>query len=406
MKGNVRDCSVLIVAGEASGDMHGAGLVREIHRIRPDVKVFGMGGEAMRKQGVRIVQDVGEMAFLGFFEVLRHLPKIRRVFRTLKDCLEERKPDLVVLIDYPGFNLRFAKTVKKRGIPVVYYISPQVWAWGSGRVKRMVDVVDLMLVIFPFEEPLYRAEGMDVRFVGHPLKDEVKISRSKRDFFRENRFRTQNPLVGLLPGSREQEIKRLLPQMLKALGILRRKMPGLQAAVGMAPTVQDAVYESFLDSSSGARLVRSRTYEIMAHSDAVMVASGTATLETALLGTPMVILYKMAFLSYVLGRMLVKVKHIGLVNIVAGRKVVPELIQNRATPERIAEEVQALICDRSRADKVRRELQGVSERLGQAGAAHRAAEAVVEFLGRIPSVRTEMGQAGVRGDRKKAGWAK
>jgi lipid-A-disaccharide synthase len=372
--------SILILAGEASGDIHGGSLVRELRKRRPGLRFFGIGGDRLEGEGVEIIHNVREMSFLGFLEVVKHLPFVRRVFREMVALLEERRPSLVVLIDYPGFNLRFARATKRLGFPVLYYISPQVWAWGRRRIKKIVRRVDRMIVIFPFEEDLYRKEGMEVRFVGHPLNDVVSISLSKGAFFEELGLDPARPTVGLLPGSRVQEVRRLLPGMIKACHLLRGKIPGLQSILGLAPTLSDGIYTPFLKEEKSLCPVRDRTYDVMAHTDVVMVASGTATLETAILGTPMVILYRMARLSFLLGRILVRLKHVGLVNIVAGRKIVPELLQGKATAERIAEEVFTLFSDEELKKEVKRDLEEVSRSLGKRGASERAAEVVEEFM--------------------------
>lgn len=371
---------VMVVAGEASGDMHGAALVHEMLKKNPGLVFFGIGGDRMRAEGVELVRHAKEMAFLGFFEVLKHYPFIRKVFRQMNGLLDSRKPGLVILIDYPGFNLRFAREVKKRGIPVFYYISPQVWAWGKGRVKKMAEWIDRIAVIFPFEEAIYRRAGVRVQYVGHPLKDSVKSAQSRKDFLTDLGFNPDHPVLGLLPGSRKQEIKKLLPEMIRACQIIRREIPDLQAAVGMSPTLSRFDYEPFVTDFKSIRLVEGKTYEVMGHSDAVLVASGTATLETALLGTPMVILYKMAPLSYLLGRMLVRVEHIGLVNIVAGRRIVPELIQRDANAGKIAAEVLPFLLDKEKNQAVRRELKTVSKRLGKGGASARTAEWVLDMM--------------------------
>lgn len=372
--------SILILAGEASGDIHGGSLVRELRKRRPGVRFFGIGGDRLEGEGVEIIHNVREMSFLGFFEVVKHLPFVRQVFREMVALLEERRPSLVVLIDYPGFNLRFARVTKRLGFPVLYYISPQVWAWGRGRIKKIVRRVDRMIVIFPFEEDLYRKEGMDVRFVGHPLTDVVRVNLSKEAFFEELGLNPARPTVGLLPGSRFQEVRRLLPEMIKACVLLREKIPGLQSILGQAPTLSDGIYEPFLREEKSIYPVRNRTYDLMAHTEVVVVASGTATLETAILGTPMVILYRMSRLSFLLGRALVRLKHVGLVNIVAGRKIVPELLQGKASAERIAEEVFTLFSDEELKKKLKRDLEEVSRSLGKSGASERAAEAVLEFM--------------------------
>ena len=373
-----RKIPILIVAGEASGDMHGAGLVRELKKKNPNYQFFGICGEMMEKEGVEPIHHVREMSFLGFFEVVKHLPFIRQVLKNMTTLMEERKPSLIILIDYPGFNLKLAKEAKKREIPVIYYISPQVWAWRKKRIKKIARRIDKMIVIFPFEEDLYRKEGVDVQFVGHPLCDTVKVNQSKEEFFEEIGMDYSKPTIGLLPGSREQEVRRLLPEMEKACSILRQKIPGLQIILGKAPMLPDKIYKQFLSENTYS--VRNKTYEVMAHSDVVIVASGTATLETALLGTPMVILYRMSPLSFLLGKSMVRVKHIGLVNIVAGKEIVPELIQGKAKGKRIAEEVLPLLTDKERSNKIKEKLREMSHKLGGKGATERTARAVVEFI--------------------------
>ncbi len=372
--------SILVVAGETSGDMHGEALVAELKKRRPSLSFFGIGGDQMQKAGVQLIRHSKEMAFLGFFEVIRHFPFIRRVFKEMTGFLDSKKPDLVILIDYPGFNLRFAREVKKRGIPIFYYISPQVWAWGKGRVLKMAKWIDRIAVIFPFEEVIYRSVGMQVRYVGHPLIDRVKSSQSKTDFFQGLRLKPDRPTIGLLPGSRRQEVQILLPEMVQACMKLLKDIPELQAVLGMAPTLSPSDYQMPAVEPGWIRTVRDQTYEVMKHSDAVMVASGTATLETAILGTPMVILYKMSHLSYLLGKTMVKIKNIGLANIVAGKTVVPELIQKEANAGRIAEAVRPLLMDKATNEAIRRELAVVSERLGEGGASARTAEWVLDMM--------------------------
>ena len=372
--------SILIIAGEASGDSHGAHLVRELKKKRSELQFFGIGGDQMASENVETIVHVRDMAFLGFWEVLKCLPFIRHVYIKMVAILKERQPSLVLLIDYPGFNLRFAKKAKRRGVPVLYYISPQVWAWRKGRIKKIARRVDRMLVIFPFEKVFYQKEGLDVQFVGHPLKDVVRTKQSKDSFFQSVGLDSTKRTVGLLPGSREQEVRLLLPEMLKALNLIKNEIPDLQSLLGRAPTLPDDVYDSLLNQDRTPCSVRDKTYEVMAHSDVVMVASGTATLETAILGTPMVILYKMSPLSFFIGRLLVKLKNIGLVNIVAGHEIVPELIQDEAKAETIAEKVLFFLKDEGQYIKVKKDLATVSQRLGEAGGSIRAAGAVLEFM--------------------------
>lgn len=372
--------TICIIAGEASGDMHGASLVRALRKRRPDLSFTGIGGDRMSEAGVRLVRHVREMAFLGFFEVLKHLPFIRRVLSEIRSLMDSRHPIAVILIDYPGFNLKIAKEAKKRGIPVVYYISPQVWAWGKGRVKKIAKRVDRMIVIFDFEEAIYREAGMDVVFVGHPLKDSVRTAVSKSVFFRNAGLDPRKPLLGLLPGSRRQEVQNLLPEMIRAFKLMQADIPGLQAVVGIAPMLSDQVYTPYFSEAEEVRSVRFQAYEVMSYSDAALVASGTATLETALSGTPMVILYKMSAGSFFIGRLLVHMENIGLANIVAGRRIVPELLQRDVTAEKIRAAAFPLLTDARLRREIRRNLKEVAKKLGRPGATGRAADRIIEFL--------------------------
>lgn len=371
---------ILIVAGEASGDLHGGALVRALLDRRPGLRFFGIGGDRMSESGVQLIRHVREMSFLGFFEVVRHLPFIRRVFGEIVEAMESRRPALAVFIDYPGLNLKLALQAKKRNIPVVYYVSPQVWAWGRGRVPKIARRVDKMLVLFDFEEPIYREAGLDVVFTGHPLKDTVRPSQSRAEFFRSLELDPDKPLLGLLPGSRKQEVQRLLPAMIGAVRLLKRDIPGLQAVLAAAPTLSDQIYLPFTGGDDSVRTVRGRTYEVMSHSNAALVASGTATLETALSGTPMVILYRMAPLSFWIGRGLVRVPYIGLANIVAGKKVAPELLQNDAEPGKIRAAVLPFFTDKALVESVRGEWAEVGRKLGPAGASGRAADEILRTL--------------------------
>ncbi len=380
MKEMSEDLRILVIAGEASGDDHGADLMKAMKRKHSGIRFFGIGGDAMIRNGLEACYHVRDLSLVGITEIIRHFPLIRRMFRTLSFLIEEKKPHFVILIDYPGFNIRFAHEAKKRGVPVIYYISPQVWAWGKGRVRRIAKTVDLMAVFFPFEETLYQEAGVNVRFVGHPLKDQEGPALSRSEFFKECGLDPERNTIGILPGSRSQEIIRLLPAMLQAVGPLREAWPGVQAVIGKAQTVGDALYGPIARGFPDIPALRGRTREIMAYSDAVIVASGTATLETALAGTPMVIVYRTSPVTYAIGRMLVKVKHLGLANILAGKTVVPELIQKQVTPEKIAAEVRRYLEDGPYRESVRGELLKVAEKLGEKGAVERAADAVLTFM--------------------------
>ncbi len=372
---------VLIIAGEASGDLHGAGLIRELKKLNPGIEYSGVGGSKLREEGMAILFDIDKLAFMGFYEVLKNLALIRELKRKLLDFIDRNKPDLVILIDYPGFNLRFAREVKKRNIPVLYYVSPQVWAWGKRRVKTISSLVDRMLVLFPFEEKLYKEAGVNVNFIGHPLLDLVKPSFSKMDFRNRLKIREGEILIGILPGSRWQEIENILPFMLRSCSILKEKLKNLKIAVGLAPTIDVNKVELFLRKTNPeVQLLKDSTYDLMSHSDLLLVTSGTATLESAISGTPLIILYRTSFLTYFIARLMVKIPFIGMVNIVAGERIVPEFIQFQIKPWKIAEEMERILSNKDEYERIKIKLSRIKERLGQKGAYRRGAEIVNQML--------------------------
>jgi len=373
---------ILIVAGEASGDLHGSRLAVELKRLEPGCHLRGIGGPQMEKAGVQLLYSLRDFAFLGFSEVLKHLPFIRRAFKRLNRLFLEDKPDLLILIDYPGFNLKLAKMAKKRNIPVLYYISPQVWAWYPRRAHAIARRVDRLAVVFPFEVDFYRRRtGLRAHFVGHPLLEVVRPQLSRGRFFRQWSFDPEKPVLGLLPGSRVQEIARLLPLMLEAGRILRRTMPDLQMAVGAVSTVESVLYQDLLrEHGDRVALLTDQTYDLMSHAQLLLVASGTATLESAVLGTPMIILYRISFLSWLLALLLVRVRHIGLVNLVAGERIVPELIQYQATAPRVAREAYRLLKNGHRRRQMADKLAQIRRRLGEAGASRRTAELALSLI--------------------------
>jgi lipid-A-disaccharide synthase len=380
----MRGPSILIVAGEASGDLHGSRLALELQQLRPDCQLKGIGGPKMEKAGVQLLYSLEDFAFLGFSEVLKHLPFIRRAFHRLKHLFLEDKPDLLILIDYPGFNLRLAKMAKQRSIPVFYYISPQVWAWYPRRAHTIARRVDKLAVILPFEVDFYRRRtGLRVHFVGHPLLEIVRSQLPRERFCRRWSLDPERPVLGLLPGSREQEIVRLLPIMLDAGRILCRKMPELQMAVGAASSVKGNLYQDLLRKHGvGAVLVTDQTYDLMSHARLLLVASGTATLESAILNTPMIVLYRVSLLSWLLALLLVRVNHIGLVNLVAGERIVPELVQHQVTASRVAREAYDLLKDDRRRAHIAGKLLTIQHRLGKKGASRRTAKLALSLIGR------------------------
>ena len=371
---------VLMIAGEASGDLHGSAVVRALKVLSPSVDVAGVGGDRMRREGMELVRDIADLGFMGFVEVLRNLGTIRDLKRMLIGELERRRPDVVVLIDYPGFNLRFAREAKSRGIPVLYYISPQVWAWHRGRVKKMRSLVDRMKVVFPFEVEIYRKEGIDVEFVGHPLAEHIGTSCTRAEFFRRNGLDPSKKLLGLFPGSRRQEIERILPVISRAADLLCTGRE-LQVAIGVAPNLGKEFVGRFTGAGSRAVMVEDGTYDLMAYADAAIVTSGTATLEAGWFGTPMAVVYRTSPLTYCIGRLLVDIRSIGLVNIVAGKSIVPEFIQGAMTAGKLSEAVGRFLDDESLAASVRRELSVIREKLGGPGASGRVARGILSLAG-------------------------
>ena len=373
----------MIVAGEASGDLHGFRLVEALKELRPGITFSGLGGPRMERAGVEIYADLTRLAVVGFWEVLKHFQHFKRVFQTILNKIKETRPAAVILIDYPGFNLRLAREIKRAGIPtkVIYYISPQVWAWKENRIKLIRKVCDQMLVILPFEKEFYAQRGMTVEFIGHPILDSLKTTQSGPDFLCLIGFSSQYATIGLLPGSREKEIEKILPVMLEAAKILYAQNNQLQFLLMKAQTIRLSHLEEISNRYTlPLRVIGDQTYNGINASDVCMVTSGTATLETAILEKPMVVVYKTSFLTWVLAKFLVKISWIGLVNVVAGKKIVPECIQFNATPQKIAREITSIYTNEKKIAEIKSELQKVKESLGAPGASRRAAEAVVRIL--------------------------
>lgn len=371
-----------MVAGEASGDLHGATLARALRREAAGATCWGIGGDRMAREGVELVYHLRHLAVVGITEVLGHLWDVRRALSTVTAAAVRSRPDAVVLIDYPDFNLALARRLRRRlpEVPIVYYISPQVWAWRSRRVAKITQLVDLMLVILPFEEKLYRDAGVPVEFVGHPLLDVVEFRWDREEFASRHGVPGSATWVGLLPGSRRVEVERLLPPMLQAAALVRGS--DLAFLVPEAPSVEDGVYRSCLAGISPevrkrVYLVADDYYDAVRHSAAVAVCSGTATLEAALADAPMVVVYRTSWLTYNLAKLLVWVRDIALVNLIAGRRGVPELLQREVTGPRIAQELGTLLHDRERRRAAKQVLAEVRRRLGEPGASQRAARAVV-----------------------------
>lgn len=370
---------VLLIAGESSGDLHGSAVMRCMKARMPEIEFMGIGGSLMINEGLDAVRHVQEMNFMGLAEVIRHLPFIRRTMKKVESLLDSWRPDLVILIDYPGFNLKFAPLVKKRGIPVMYYISPQLWAWHKSRVKLVRRYVDRMVVLFDFERDFYNCYSIDADFVGHPLLDVARPSMDRENFRKSLGVNDPIPLIGLFPGSRAQEIERILPAMAGSVSLLEEKIGPVTAMLGCAPDINDNIYTAYLKQSD-IILMRGKAYDIMAHSDALAVASGTATLEAGILGTPMVIIYRTSLVTYLIGKAVVKIPNIGLINIVAGSRIVPELWQYDVTARNIASHLERQIKDDQMRAEIKRALANAKMKLGTPGASDRAASIALEMI--------------------------
>jgi len=374
---------ILIIAGEASGDLHGSHLVKEMLSLDPNLHFYGVGGEKMKNGGVELIADSKDMAVVGITEVLRKLKSIYHVYRKLKNSLVSNSPALVILIDYPDFNLRFAREAKKKNIPIVYYISPQVWAWRKGRIKKIGHLVKKMIVIFSFEEMLYKKSNIDVEFVGHPLLDSVRPNFSCEAALKKFTLSPGVTTIGLLPGSRLSEIKRLLPSKVAAIPSISKHITPVQFIIPVAPGLDVGEIQTLVGNKrENIRVVENNIYDVMQISDLVIVASGTATIEAAIMGAPMIVVYRVSPLTYILGKMLIKVKNIAMVNIVAGKTVVPELIQKDVTPEKITRAVVQMLENPSKRDEIKKELSKVKEKIGNPGASFRAAQIIKNLLQR------------------------
>jgi len=370
---------IMLSVGEASGDMHGASVANALKLLQPDIELFGMGGKAMQAAGVTINYDIAGLGVMGFVEVIKNLGKLFELRDNLAALMDRERPDALVVIDYPDFNMRLAKIAKAKGIPVVSYISPSAWAWRRGRAKSVAGTVDKVAAIFPFEAEVYREAGADVTFVGHPLLDIVKPALTKQAAYRHFNADCRRPVVLLMPGSRRQEISKLLPVMLDACRLILEKLPDCQFFLPVASTISREILQNIIDNHHiPVHLTTDHTYDLMGIADVAVAASGTATLETSLMGTPTVIIYKVAALTYFLGKFLVKIPNIGLPNIIAGRRIVPELLQDEANPDNIAAETLKILLDPSVRETVLTGLTEVREKLGRTGAVKRVAEVILE----------------------------
>jgi lipid-A-disaccharide synthase len=381
---------IMISCGEASGDLYAGALVEALRRAEPDVRVFGFGGEKLAAAGADLVGDYRGHTVTGLVEVIKHLPGTYRLYRQLVAVARERRPDVFVAIDFPDFNFKLGQAIHALGIPVVYYISPQLWAWRPGRLRTMKAFVDRVLPIFPFEEKVYRDAGIPVEFVGHPLIDLATATDDRATFLQGLGLKADAPTVALLPGSRPNELREILPDLIAAARLVRRDVPGAQFVLARAPNLADDLLEPATRAASAASgaskadapalplaIVEGRADDVLAASDVVLTASGTATVQTALHERPMVIVYRLSKLTYAVGRPFVKIDTFGMVNLVAERKIAPELIQDDFTPESAAREIVTLLTDERARTRMIEAIREVKLKLGGPGASRRAADAIL-----------------------------
>jgi lipid-A-disaccharide synthase len=368
-----------MVAGEASGDMYGAEVARRLFHKFPDCRIYGLGGQRMREAGVQLEGDISKTAVIGPFEVVSSLASLYRVFRRLAERVETDPPTAAILIDFPDFNLRLGQRIRDAGVPVVYYVSPQVWAWREGRVKQLRRFVNKMLVILPFEEEMYRKAGVDVEFVGHPLVDMVRATKSKEEFCAAYELDSRKPIVALLPGSRRKEVRFILPTLCETAKLICKQKPDTQFVVPMASGLHRRSVENIIRAQP-ITIVTNDTYNAVRYARAAVVASGTATLETALLGTPEVIVYRISQASWLVGKALLKVRLFGIVNIILGEEVVPELFQERMTPEEVSKITLRLMDDVWIQSRIRGNYEKLRRQLGSGNVSDRVVDAVAKLI--------------------------
>ncbi len=376
--------NVFISAGEASGDWHGSHVVQALKEQRPNLRFFGLGGDRMAAQGVELLFHAKRLAFMGFAEVVRHLPYVMHVRRTVLHEILERKPELIILIDYPGLHFSLLRYLKSRQTVykprILYYIAPQVWAWKAARGPELARLADRIAVIFPFEEKIFQDFGGNARFVGHPLLDEAGEIPPRGEFFRRLGLEPDARVLGLLPGSRKQELRRHLPIVVETVRVLRKVIPDLQVVLAESPTIAPEFYDRYLASAPPIIRARGVSHEILAHANACLVKSGSSTVEAAYFGNPYVVFYQTSALSFAIGKRIVKVPHIAMANLLAGEEVVPEFVQHDATPDKLAGALLPLLTVPDAIRNARAKLAKVRAQLGEPGAGRRVAEMALELL--------------------------
>jgi lipid-A-disaccharide synthase len=370
----------MIITGEVSGDLIGASLIRELKSLKPDLKIIGIGGDRMSSEGMDLIYHTDKMAFLGFVEVVKHIPFIRKVQKKLIDVIKKVEINCVVLIDYPGFNLSIAKKLKPLGVKIIYYVSPQLWAWAKGRVKKVRKLVDKMLVVFPFEVEFYKNENVNVDYVGHPLVERINQYNflSREEFFSKFKLEKGKEILLVMPGSRKQEVKAIFPEAIKAANKLAQQF-NLQVVVARSKNIDEKYFQQ--DSNSGKFItIEDHNYELMKYSHFGIIKSGTSTLEAGFFALPIIVVYKTSPLTYMIGKQLVKLDRIGMVNILLDEMVVPELIQNEANSENIFNTASKILSDDKTYEKMKYKLGNVKEKLGSDGASLKAARSILEIM--------------------------
>lgn len=377
--------NILIVSGEPSGDLHASDLVRNMTKLEAGLKFYGIGGGLSRAAGVETLCDIGELSVVGLIEVVKHIRPIKKAFLAVLDRVDKERPALAILIDYPGFNLRLAKELKKRSVPAAYYVSPQVWAWGADRIRIIKECVRRVFVFFKFEEEFYKERGVDAEFVGNPIVDTAKPNLTRDEVLKKYGLSGKRRIITLLPGSRQGEMRRLLGPMLGAAKKIRARLGDVRFIVSKFRELPREFFEKALkESGVEAMIAEDDTYNILSVSDFAIVASGTATLETALVGTPFVITYRTNLFTWIVANLVVNVEHAGIINIVAGREIVPEFLQYDATPQKLARACVDILESPERLARMKEDLAGLRKLLGPPGASHRAAASILKLLKQQP----------------------
>ncbi|MCH7722040.1 MAG: lipid-A-disaccharide synthase [Bacteroidetes bacterium] len=377
---NNQNHNLMIIAGEISGDLIGASLIKELKKLDPKIETYGIGGNKMQIEGMNILYHINQMAFLGFSEIVRHLPFIKKVQSELLTIVKKKKINNVVLIDYPGFNLNIAKKIKKRGIKIIYYVSPQLWAWGSGRIKKIKNRIDKMLVVFPFEQKLYNENNINVELVGHPLVERINNYKflNRKELFQKLQLDESKDILLLMPGSRRQEVEKIYPQIVNAARKLGEEF-NLQIVTAGSVNIDIELFNR-LSGTSDIKVVTGYTYDLIKHAKFGIIKSGTSTLEAAYFALPMIIVYKTSMLTYLIGKQLIKVNKIGMPNILLDVVVVPELIQSDVSEEKIYNAGKQILSDQNRYSSIKTKLSEVKNKLGNADASARAAKHIYELM--------------------------